>query len=178
MLKNEQTRNSSSASILFLLDSIPLLFHSLICSSVPPFATPPSPPPRSNASVLCEDVADILAMGPLTSDVNPGQANTDGRASSSFTSSSAPSNTSNATRKANAEECREAKWKLMKKVRGERGGREGRGGVERFIASALSILFFHSAFILLLFSIHSAALFDSLCCSFRFTLLLYSLLNN
>lgn len=64
-----------------------------------------------------EDVADILIMKPLTIDVNPGQVNTDGKASSSFTSSATNLWTSNATRLASGDEIREAKWKVMRKVR-------------------------------------------------------------
>lgn len=67
-----------------------------------------------------EDVADvrrILDLMPLTVDVNPGQVNTDGRASSSFTSTAASANTSSATRLATAEEIREARWKVMRKVK-------------------------------------------------------------
>ncbi len=64
-----------------------------------------------------EDVARFLALEPITEDVNPGQVNTDGRASSSLTSSSSSCWTSNATRLASAEEIREARWKIMRQVR-------------------------------------------------------------
>lgn len=62
------------------------------------------------------DVDRFLALNPLTLDVTPGQVNTDGRASSSLTSTSSNLWTSNATRKATAEEIREARWKIMRKV--------------------------------------------------------------
>ena len=65
---------------------------------------------------LNADVANILALQPLIEDVNPGQVNTDGKASSSFTSSSMSRATSNATRLASAEEIRDAKWKIMRQV--------------------------------------------------------------
>lgn len=50
----------------------------------------------------------ILDMRPTIEDVNPGQINTDGKASSSFTSTVMSSHTSNATRLAADEEIREA----------------------------------------------------------------------
>ena len=65
---------------------------------------------------LNADVAACLALQPLIEDVNPGQVNTDGKASSSFTSSSMGRSTSNATRLATADEIRDAKWKLMRQV--------------------------------------------------------------
>ena len=65
---------------------------------------------------LNADVANILVLQPLIEDVNPGQVNTDGKASSSFTSSSMSRATSNATRLASAEEIRDAKWKIMRQV--------------------------------------------------------------
>jgi peptidyl-prolyl cis-trans isomerase-like 2 len=61
-----------------------------------------------------DDVKEILAMRPTIEDVNPGQLNTDGKASSSLTSTVMPSHTSNSTRLATAEEIREA---LCKKIR-------------------------------------------------------------
>jgi len=67
-------------------------------------------------AVYNEDVADILALQPLIEDVNPGQVNTDGKASSSFTSSSTSRHTSNASRRATAAEIREAKWKILRQV--------------------------------------------------------------
>lgn len=66
---------------------------------------------------LNADVANCLALHPLIEDVNPGQVNTDGKASSSFTSSSMSRSTSNSTRLASAEEIRDAKWKIMRQVR-------------------------------------------------------------
>lgn len=65
---------------------------------------------------LNADVSACLALKPLIEDVNPGQVNTDGKASSSFTSSATVRNTSNASRLATAEEIREAKWKIMRQV--------------------------------------------------------------
>lgn len=70
----------------------------------------------STASEDNTDVEKFLALNPLTLDVTPGQVNTDGRASSSLTSTSSSLWTSNATRKATAEEIREARWKIMRKV--------------------------------------------------------------
>eukprot|EP01038_Epipyxis_sp_PR26KG_P006570 gene6570-9030_t len=67
-----------------------------------------------------EDIRSILELQPLTVDINPGQINTDGKAGSSLTSSSAGCFTSSATRKATPEEIREAKWKKMKKL-GKKG---------------------------------------------------------
>jgi peptidyl-prolyl cis-trans isomerase-like protein 2 len=62
------------------------------------------------------DVERFLALNPLTLDVTPGQVNTDGRASSSLTSTSSNVWTSNATRRASAEEIRDARWKIMRQV--------------------------------------------------------------
>jgi peptidyl-prolyl cis-trans isomerase-like protein 2 len=62
------------------------------------------------------DVERFLSLDPLTLDVTPGQVNTDGRASSSLTSTSSNLWTSNATRRATAEEIREARWKIMRQV--------------------------------------------------------------
>jgi len=67
-------------------------------------------------AICNEDVADVLALQPLIEDVNPGQINTDGKASSSFTSSSTSRHTSNATRRATAMEIREAKWKILRQL--------------------------------------------------------------
>ena len=63
------------------------------------------------------DVERFLALQALTLDVTPGQVSTDGRASSSLTSTSSNLWTSNATRRATAEEIREARWKIMRQVR-------------------------------------------------------------
>lgn len=63
-----------------------------------------------------EDVADLLSLGALTCDVNPGQANTSGRAASGLTSTSMPRDSSSDVRAATAEELREARWKTMRKV--------------------------------------------------------------
>lgn len=63
-----------------------------------------------------EDVADIISLKPTIEDVNPGQVNTDGRASSAFTSSVMSRWTSNETRLATPDEIRTARWKKMKKV--------------------------------------------------------------
>lgn len=68
------------------------------------------------SNVYTEDVQVFLKMNPLTMDVNPGQVNTDGRASSALTSTSSNLNTSNATRLATPMEIREARWKIMRKV--------------------------------------------------------------
>jgi peptidyl-prolyl cis-trans isomerase-like protein 2 len=62
------------------------------------------------------DAQRFLDMQPLTLDVTPGQVSTDGRASSSLTSTSTNLWTSNATRRASAEEIREARWKIMRQV--------------------------------------------------------------
>ena len=70
----------------------------------------------SKASEDNTDVDRFLALNPLTLDVTPGQVNTDGRASSSLTSTSSNLWTSNATRKATPEEVREARWKIMRQV--------------------------------------------------------------
>lgn len=77
----------------------------------------------SNSSLQAEldellnaDVAECLALRPLVEDVNPGQVNTDGKASSALTSTSTSRSTSNATRLATAEEIRDAKWKIMRQV--------------------------------------------------------------
>ncbi len=70
----------------------------------------------SSAKELNGDVARFIALEPITQDVNPGQVNTDGKASSSLTSSSVTAWTSNATRIASADEIREARWKIMRQV--------------------------------------------------------------
>ena len=63
-----------------------------------------------------EDVANALSLSPLTQDVLPGAAFTNQKASSSLTSSSVEAFTSNRSRLATAEEIREAKWKVARKV--------------------------------------------------------------
>lgn len=67
-------------------------------------------------TALADDVRRFLLLKPTTTDVNPGQVNTDGRAGMSFTSTSSLSHTSNQTRLASPEEIREARWKIMRKV--------------------------------------------------------------
>jgi peptidyl-prolyl cis-trans isomerase-like 2 len=62
------------------------------------------------------DVARFMALNGLTGDVTPGLVSTDGKASSSLTSTSSNVWTGNATRRATAEEVREARWKIMRKV--------------------------------------------------------------
>ena len=64
-----------------------------------------------------EDVRRILDLSPLTQDVLPGATFTNQKASSSLTSSSVEAFTSNKSRLATADEIREAKWKLARKVR-------------------------------------------------------------
>jgi len=66
------------------------------------------------------DIKEIYELKPLIIDVNPGQVNTDGLASSALTSTSFNLNTSNATRLASPEEIRDAKWKIMRKL-GKKG---------------------------------------------------------
>lgn len=73
-----------------------------------------------NVDVSVGDVEEILAMKPTAEDVIPGLVNTDGKASSSFTSTAMTSWTSNATRLATADEIREAKWTRMKAL-GKKG---------------------------------------------------------
>ena len=63
-----------------------------------------------------DDIIRFLNLKPLTQDVTPGQVSTDGRAGVSLTSTSSNLWTSNATRYATAEEIREARWKIMRKV--------------------------------------------------------------
>lgn len=63
-----------------------------------------------------EDVLRFLALEPTTHDVNPGQVNSDGKASRSLTSSHTAAWTSNAMRLATAEEVREARWRIMREV--------------------------------------------------------------
>lgn len=65
------------------------------------------------------DVAELLALGALTSDVNPGQESTSGRASASLTSSSMQCWTSSSIRLATAEELRDARWKKLRQVRAQ-----------------------------------------------------------
>eukprot|EP01035_Chromulina_nebulosa_P020873 gene20873-27058_t len=67
-----------------------------------------------------DDVKDILDLKPLIEDVNPGQKNTDGRASSSFTSSVITNYTSNASRLATADDIRDALYKKMRQI-GKKG---------------------------------------------------------
>jgi peptidyl-prolyl cis-trans isomerase-like protein 2 len=62
------------------------------------------------------DVETVLELRPTIEDVNPGQVNTDGRASASLTSSATGLWTGNATRLAAADEIREAKWKIMRSL--------------------------------------------------------------
>jgi cyclophilin family peptidyl-prolyl cis-trans isomerase len=64
-----------------------------------------------------QDVVSILQLKPLTSDLNPGHISTSGQASSSLTSSSSICYTSGATRLANPDEIREARWKTMKELK-------------------------------------------------------------
>mmetsp|Transcript_17510 Transcript_17510/g.15787 ORF Transcript_17510/g.15787 Transcript_17510/m.15787 type:complete len:490 (+) Transcript_17510:28-1497(+) len=71
-------------------------------------------------SSYIDDVKDILDLKPLIEDVNPGQKNTDGRASSSFTSSVITSYTSNASRLATADDIRDALYKKMRQL-GKKG---------------------------------------------------------
>ena len=71
---------------------------------------------RSSENKLLEqDVANISEIKALISDVNPGQVNTDGKASVSLTSS-LTSFTNATTRLATAAEIRSAKWRTMKAV--------------------------------------------------------------
>jgi peptidyl-prolyl cis-trans isomerase-like protein 2 len=71
---------------------------------------------RGITNDIPDDVRKISDLRPTTEDVNPGQVNTDGRASMSFTSTASNSHTSNATRLATPEEIREARWKILKSV--------------------------------------------------------------
>lgn len=64
-----------------------------------------------------EDVRELLALQALTSDVNPGQASTSGKAGSALTSSSSDYWTANSVRLATAEELREARWRKLRQVR-------------------------------------------------------------
>lgn len=68
----------------------------------------------NSSKELVEDVQKFLSLQPTTSDINPGQANTDGRASSSLTSSAALCWTSSENRLATAQEIRSLRWKTMK----------------------------------------------------------------
>lgn len=63
-----------------------------------------------------EDVQHVLDLSPLSQDVLPGAAFTNQKASSSLTSSSVEAFTSNKSRLATADEIREAKWKIARKV--------------------------------------------------------------
>lgn len=63
-----------------------------------------------------DDVKEFLAIGVLTCDVNPGQNNTSGQASSSLTSTVMTQSGSSATRLASAEEFREARWRKLRQV--------------------------------------------------------------
>lgn len=68
-----------------------------------------------NSDKSCKDDVKIyLDLKPTIDDVNPGEVSTDGKASSSFTSTVMTSYSSNATRLANAEEIRDALWKQMR----------------------------------------------------------------
>jgi peptidyl-prolyl cis-trans isomerase-like 2 len=66
---------------------------------------------------VADDVRDFLDMHPTVEDVNPGQVSTDGRAGMSLTSTSSNNHTSNASRLATPEEIRDARWKILRKVR-------------------------------------------------------------
>jgi peptidyl-prolyl cis-trans isomerase-like protein 2 len=66
------------------------------------------------------DVQSLLDLAPNTLDVNPGATFTNQKASSSLTSSSVEVFTNARTRLATADEIREAKWKVLRKL-GKKG---------------------------------------------------------
>jgi peptidyl-prolyl cis-trans isomerase-like protein 2 len=70
----------------------------------------------SSSEDFTDDVKELLALGALTCDVNPGQMNTSGQASSSLTSTVMTQSGSSATRLASAEELREARWRKLRQV--------------------------------------------------------------
>ena len=63
-----------------------------------------------------EDIIELLNLQPTIDDINPGQLITDGKASSSFTSTFITQNTSNATRLATIDEIREGLYKKMRQL--------------------------------------------------------------
>lgn len=69
---------------------------------------------NSLSKSFVDDIKEFFEMKPTIEDVNPGQLNTDGRASSSLTSTSVPKWSSNETRLATPNEIREALWKQMR----------------------------------------------------------------
>ena len=71
---------------------------------------------QSTIDEYTDDVKDLLALNALISDVNLGQANTTGGASSSFTSTTMPGELTSGIRKATAEELREARYRKMREV--------------------------------------------------------------
>lgn len=71
---------------------------------------------RHKQSEYIADVQRILDLRPNTLDVNPGATFTNQKAGSSLTSSSAEVFTSNETRLTTAEEIREARWKVLRKL--------------------------------------------------------------
>ena len=72
---------------------------------------------QSTIDEYTDDVKDLLALNALISDVNLGQANTTGGASSSFTSTTMPGELTSGIRRATAEELREARYRKMREVR-------------------------------------------------------------
>jgi peptidyl-prolyl cis-trans isomerase-like 2 len=64
-----------------------------------------------------QDVARFQSLSPLTQDVTPGQISTIGKTSSSLTSSIIGQHTMNNERVATAEEIREARWKILRKLK-------------------------------------------------------------
>eukprot|EP00607_Mallomonas_marina_P004976 CAMPEP_0182439414 /NCGR_PEP_ID=MMETSP1167-20130531/86425_1 /TAXON_ID=2988 /ORGANISM="Mallomonas Sp, Strain CCMP3275" /LENGTH=578 /DNA_ID=CAMNT_0024633115 /DNA_START=102 /DNA_END=1835 /DNA_ORIENTATION=- len=68
----------------------------------------------------CSDVAELLALQPLTEDVTPGSVQSEQRASASLTSTSETVCTSHHMRRARAEEVREARYRKMRQV-GKKG---------------------------------------------------------
>ena len=70
----------------------------------------------SSAVEYSEDVSELLALGALTSDANPGQVNTSGSAGLALTSTMSAYSTSGAMRLATVEELREARWKKLRQV--------------------------------------------------------------
>lgn len=70
----------------------------------------------NSSSESVDDIQSFLSLKATIDDVNPGQVATDGKASSSFTSSSVACWTSNATRLAKPSEIRDALWRTMRRL--------------------------------------------------------------